>query len=317
MWAQIAAAVAPTLLNQLLNSGRSGSSAISAAADPLRAARIPSMEELRYNPELYQYITDLNLERAGAPHLLGPSAYETISLDPSLRANQLTALAQARQRALSGFTAEDQAALQEYLQSAAAQAQSARKQVMEDMARRGTADSGAALVAALQGSQDAANMLNQQALRQAALKLQQQNAANEQLARLASNIEQADYGRATDLANRRDAIEQFNKQLLQKRDDTNLDLANKERMTNYARMTGVADKNVDIKNEGQLKNIDSRKWITSAELERAGGVSRAQQAAAQQYAEERANRASGIAGVTSGIMRSVFGIKDDKPTPFF
>lgn len=317
MWAQIAAAVAPTLLNQILNSGQSGSSAISAAADPLRAVRIPSMEELRYNPELYQYVTDLNLERAGAPHLLDPSAYETISLDPSLRADQLTALAQARQRALSGFTAEDQAALQEYLQSAAAQAQSARKQVMEDMARRGTADSGAALVAALQGSQDAANMLNQQALRQAALKLQQQNAANEQLARLASNIEQADYGRATDLANRRDAIEQFNKQLLQKRDDTNLDLANKERMANYTRMTGVADKNVDIKNEGQLKNIDSRKWITSAESERAGGVSRAQQAAAQQYAEERANKASGIAGVTSGIMKSVFGIKDDKPTPFF
>lgn len=317
MWAQIAAAVAPTLLNQLLNSGQSGSSAISAAADPLRTVRIPSMEELRYNPELYQYITDLNLERAGAPHLLDPSAYETISLDPSLRADQLTALAQARQRALSGFTAEDQAALQEYLQSAAAQAQSARKQVMEDMARRGTADSGAALVAALQGSQDAANMLNQQALRQAALKLQQQNAANDQLARLASNIEQADYGRATDLANRRDAIEQFNKQLLQKRDDTNLDLANKERMANYTRMTGVADKNVDIKNEGQLKNIDSRKWITSAELERAGGVSRAQQAAAQQYAEERANKASGIAGVTSGIMKSVFGINDGNPTPFF
>lgn len=261
----------------------------------------PTLAELNYSPELLEYLRDLELEQLTPAYTLGPSAFEAISLDPDLRQKQLLALAQAQQRALEGFTAEDRAALEQYLQAAAAEAQSGRKQIMEDMARRGMSDSGAALIAALQGSQNVANMLSNQALQRAALSLQQKQQASDQLARLASNLEQTDYSRATDLASRRDAIEQFNQQLRQKALESNVEARRKAQLYNLEKAYEIDRARKEEINRQRQRDVDAAKWRAQFELSKATGQAQPGLEAINIGTRERSGQAQNIASLGLGL----------------
>lgn len=308
MWEVIIPAAA-NLLTSSMGAGRAERS-IRDAARTIANVPTPSMGELEYSPELVEYLRDLEFAQLTPTYTLGPSAFEAISLDPQLRQQQMLALQQAQQRALQGFTAQDRAALEQYLQAAAAEAQSQRKQVMEEMARRGAVDSGAALVAALQGGQNTANMLSNQALQRAALSLQQQQQANEQLSRLAAGIEQTDYSRAADLATRRDAIEQFNQQLRQRALESNVEAQRKAQLYNIEREYDIQEKRKKEQNLAKQQRAENRKWQAQFELNKALGQASPTQSAATTGLIERVGTAQSIAN----IGKSIYDWLSNKPS---
>lgn len=278
---------------------RAQEAALNRMLERLDRVYVPSLEELDYIPQQYAVGPSLQRTPLTSLYLLGPSALEDIQLDPSLRADYLTALDQARTRALRGFTEQDQALLAEYLNSIAQQQQAAQQQVLQDAQRRGVADSGQQLVAALQGSQAATNQGSRAALQAAAMRLQQQQLANQQLGELARMIEQSDYERALNLAKQQDFIQKFNKELQQEVARQNMNLKNQDELLNWQRGINVSDRNVDLANRQKEQRAENRRWRSSMELQRATGMVAPYTNLANFYGNQ-ANAISG--GVTTAVL---------------
>jgi len=262
---------------------------------------IPELELKKYTPEELISMGNFTPEELQAIGVLGPSAYENIQLDPRLRADQETALSQIRERALKGFTAEDAAMLDQYMRQAANTAQTATQNALSDMSRRGMGGSGAALAAALQGAQAAANLQSQQAMQQAAMRLQAQDRNADALARLASTMENTDYTRAANLADRRDSIEQFNQQLRQRIAETNVMNRNLAAQRNLDLAQRLSDSNIGIRNQAQLQEWDRQKMMNDAKYRKAVALSNALMGQATAIGEMDKNRAQGWSNVIGSI----------------
>jgi hypothetical protein len=262
---------------------------------------IPELELKKYTPEELISMGNFTPEELQAIGVLGPSAYENIQLDPRLRADQETALSQIRERALKGFTAEDAAMLDQYMRQAANTAQTATQNALSDMSRRGMGGSGAALAAALQGTQAAANMQSQQAMQQAAIRLQAQDRNTDSLARLAGTMENTDYSRAANLADRRDSIEQFNQQLKQRIADTNVQNRNLAQQRNLDLAQRLSDSNIGIRNQSQLEEWNRQKMINDAKYRKAVALSNAITGQASAIGQMDKNRAKGWSDVIGSI----------------
>lgn len=264
---------------------------------------LPDIEKLRLRPEELTLAGQFTPEELQVIGQLGPSALEQLQLDPRLRGDQLAALDMARQRALGGFTAEDAALLDQYMRGMTSSMQSQQQNVLQDAARRGVADSGMALAAALQGGQGVANQASEQALQRAALRVQQQQSGADAMARLASGIEASDYARGADLAGRRDAISEFNQRLSQSTANQNVGLRNEAQQANLTERQRIQDVNVGQRNQAQLN------WQNLNQEQFQNQLARAQGVAGQlgQIANERNRRGAAEAQMWAGIGRGVSG----------
>ncbi|MEO0271668.1 MAG: hypothetical protein ABIM30_01090 [candidate division WOR-3 bacterium] len=308
MWQAVAAQVATSLIADALSRGERDKAAglLNEQLNAIRNLRVPTKDELAYISDKYSYLGDFTPEELHALYTLGPSAMEGVSTDPQLRADQLTALNKIRERALRGFSAEDQALLSEYLQSAASQAKSSQQQVMDDMQRRGAADSGVALISALQGSQGAANMMNKQALQTAAMRLDQEQRASEQLQRAAANLEGTDYERASELARTRDAIDRYNQTLRQDVLRTNVSNRNQANLRNLDTRQDISFRNTGESNLDKERQARAARDIFDMQARKAGLLSGATSAAANYHENRAGNIAGGIAGFGSQLINSIF-----------
>ena len=261
---------------------------------------IPVPELEKYTPEELINMGNFTPEELQAVGILGPSAQESIQLDPRLRADQETALSQARERALRGFTAEDAAMLDQYMRQAGSTAQSATQAALTDMNRRGMSGSGNALAAALAGTQNAANLQSQQAMQQAAMRLQAQDRNTDALSRMAAGLEATDYGRAMDLAQSRDSIEKFNQQLRQNVASTNVANRNTANLRNLELSQRLADQNVANRNQAQLEEQKRQQDMFNMNLRKATGQAGMISNQNQQIREMDKGRADAIGGLIGG-----------------
>ena len=141
---------------------------------------------------------------------LGPSAMEEISLDPQLREQQLAALENLKEYADTGITDTDKYAMEQLLGDVAAQERASQAAIEDRMARQGMESSGAALMAKMQAKQGASNDARQKAMQLAAQGQQNRMAALNQLASQSGQMQQADFGRQSQVASAQDAIARAN-----------------------------------------------------------------------------------------------------------
>ena len=168
----------------------------------LKELPLPELQELVLkNPEL---VGLLEAEE------LGPSALEDVQTDPRLAETQMQALQSIKERAEQGLTSEDKLAMEQMLGQADAAAKSRQQGLMQEMARRGTLDSGASLAASLAGQQSTASNARQQAMQMAAQSSANRLQAAQQMGSMAGQMEQADFGRQANLASAKDRIAQAN-----------------------------------------------------------------------------------------------------------
>ena len=190
----------------------------------LESVGIPSIEAQEIALQNPEYVGDLVAE------LQGESAMTEIATDPTLRRNQMEALAQVKELSEQGLGTVDRIAIDE-ANAEATQADKARRaQILSQMAQRGTADSGVQLAMQLQSAQDASQNAQQAANNQAKMAASNRMNAINQLASQSAGMENADFNRQAQVASAQDAIQRFNVGTMN--DASRFNLQNKQNLAN-------------------------------------------------------------------------------------
>lgn len=269
---------------------------------------IPEAEDMMINIQQLQSQGQLSPEMEQALNL-GPSAMEQISLDPKIREKQMQAL-----EAMSGFatgqpTSADMAGFELARRGAASEMQAKSSQLMQEMAQRGQAGSGAELIARLQSQQSGADMLQQAQMQQAQAMQQARLAALQQQSGMAGQLRSQEYGEQSNLAQARDAIARMNMQNAQQIAQRNIASRNQAAAANLAERQRIADTNAQMLNAQQQYNkqlqqqeFQNRMALAGAKAGQYGG----QAAAAQQQAGQTAGMWSTIGqGLGTGLAGAI------------
>lgn len=142
---------------------------------------------------------------------LGPSAMESIAVDPEYEGAMRGALGRMKQlEDQQGLTLADRASYNEALQASGRQAAAQRAAALNAFEARGGGGANASLASALQGGSDAA-MRAQQAGLQAAGDAQQRywQSVRDRFG-MGAQATQQDFGRKADVASARDAVNRWN-----------------------------------------------------------------------------------------------------------
>jgi hypothetical protein len=261
---------------------------------------IPSIEDQKLALEQYfnAGLYNPNMESVIG---LGPSAFEGIALDPSLRQKQMQALEMMNEVALNGVTPADRAIQELVRRSAAAEAEAKNQQILQNMQARGMGGSGNELIARLQSSQAGADRMAQQGLEQQARSQQARMQAMEQYGNMAGQVRGQDYGEQAQLANARDAIarmNQANAQSVQQRNVANQNQAGQFNLNNQQRL---ADQNVAMRNQQQQYNKALQQQYFNNQMNMAGAKSNIYLNQAQNHQAQAGQTAGMWAGIGQGI----------------
>ena len=228
-------------------------------SDPNKAAMKAQREQMKRldaisTPELEEYILQ-NPELVGLleAEQLDPSAMEEISTDPALKEKQMQALMGLQERSEQGLTAQDKMAMEEMLGQVGAQEKAQRAAIESEMERRGTADSGTALMQKLQASQGGAQSARQKAMQMAAQGQNQRMAALQGMGQMAGQMEGADFGRQSQIASARDRIAQANAMNRQQVSAANL--AARQNIENQR--AGIANQQAQVANQIAQQNYNN------------------------------------------------------------
>jgi hypothetical protein len=231
----------------------------------LKKLPLPELQELVLkNPEL---VGLLEAEE------LGPSALEDVQTDPRLKQAQMQALQSIKERSEKGLTPEDKLAMEEMLGQADASAKSRQQGLMQEMASRGTLDSGAQLAASLSGQQADASNARQKAMQMAAQSSANRAQAAQQMGSMAGQMEQADYGRGANLASAKDRIAQANTAARMQTNQQNL-----------AARQAIENQKAALQNQSTMYNIGRDQQQFQNQLAKAGAGQSATNAYAQMAA---------------------------------
>jgi len=142
---------------------------------------------------------------------LGPSAYESLALDPSTRLAQADTLRQLQGIASAqGMDLQYRAALAASQASTAQQERATRGAILDTFARRGGGRGNSALLAALTSQQGAAQRAGMEGLQAAGQAAARQYQALADSGALAGAMRGADYQQASDRASAMDRVSQYN-----------------------------------------------------------------------------------------------------------
>jgi hypothetical protein len=219
----------------------------------IEGIKLPSVEE--------QQIALQDLVSAGqlSPEMLETimqesSAMEGISADPRLRSAQLTALEKLTQQGQEGLTASDRLAMNQIQKGNERDASARNASILQNMAQRGMAGSGAELAAQMMSSQAATENAQNQGMNLAAQAQQRALEATAQGANVASQVRGQDFDQAAQVAKARDAINQFNAANRQNVAATNVGQKNQAQAANLQNSQRISDTNIGTKNNQQVYN---------------------------------------------------------------
>lgn len=188
-------------------------------------------------PEMEQYITAAQPKAA------------SVSTDPRFKDAQMQALQQIQQRATSGLTAGDRAALNQARLQSQGDTQSKIAQIQQQAAQRGQAGMGSDLAAQLSAAQGGANIESANADR---LAMQSQNAAEQaaaQLGQMGSQMQQQQFGQEYQKASAADEMNRFNVQNQLAQQQRNVGAANQAQAGNLANLQSINNANVSGQNQ--------------------------------------------------------------------
>jgi len=261
------------------------------AREELRKLYVPTVAE--------QEVSLLSPELAGllAAEQLGDSQMAGVSADPRLKQAQMKALDELAGLSKTGLGADDQYAFNQLRRQAGAEAQAQQASILSNAAASGTLDSGNALMAQLNASQQQSNRLQQAGEAQAAQAAAARRAALGQYADMSSNMANTDFNQKSQTATARDAINRFNAQNRQDVNATNL--ANRQAILNQKAATG---------NQQQLHNKGLIQQNFQNQMAKTTGVANQTNNLAAQYGSQGQAAAQGQANMMSGLISAGAGI---------
>lgn len=293
---------------------------------------VPDIEKMKLALEQYGSAGNLTPEMVQLISQ-GDTALEGISIDPRLRASQMSALDQISGIASSGMSEGDMAAFEMARRNAASEAQAKQGQILQNMAQRGQSGSGAELAASLANAQGSADRLQQAQLEEAKQRQAARMAALQQQANMSSGLRSADYSEQSNLASARDAIARFNAANAQQVAQANTGAKNSAQQMNLQNDQSIRNQNTGLSNQQQQYNKQLQQQDYENKMRRASAMS-GQYTQAAGDADARAGRTQGLySGIGAGIQQGInsmaggmagggmggfatpsFSLEDDTPT---
>jgi hypothetical protein len=188
-------------------------------------------------------VGDLSPEQIRA-FLQERTAYEDISVDPRLKAQQMDTLAALQEIAKSeGLTAQDKALLARIVREEDIKARGQREAIMQSAQERGIAGSGIELASQFQAQQEAATRQAMRDQEVAALAEQRKMAALMGSGEMAGQMRGQEYGEQQNLAQARDMLSRFNLANQQQTEAQNVASRNQAQQYNLANQQRIAEEN--------------------------------------------------------------------------
>lgn len=177
--------------------------AMQQAVDNLKAVGIPDIEAQKIaleSPELQGHLEAIKM---------GESALSDVTVDPRLKLAQMSALKTLQEQGESGLTSQDRMVYNQLRSDLTSQEQARQSSILQNMAQRGTMDSGNQLAQQMLSSQASSRLAQEQGDRLAAQSAQARLAALAQAGQLGGQIRSQDFDEQAKQASAIDAIKQF------------------------------------------------------------------------------------------------------------
>jgi hypothetical protein len=242
--------------------------AIKRQMDLINSVPLPVLKE--YYPELYKQAVILNpqLEKDISA---GPSAMESISMDPKLRQAQMNALARLEDIGTQGgMNAQDRARLAQIESEQAANVQGATGAIQQQMSTRGLSGGMSELVQKQLAAQQSANRAAQQGMDVKAQAEQRALDAIMQSGQLGGNIRGQDFGEQERIAQAKDLINRFNVEGSRGVQSRNVSGQNQAQFQNAQIAQQVANLSTEAQNQAQQRNLGLSQQQYENRLRKAG-----------------------------------------------
>jgi hypothetical protein len=299
--------------------GGGGEDASKDAIRTLQQLQTPDIDDMKIKLEGLIQQGVITPEQAQAA-LVDGSAFEGITLDPNLKASQLSALAGLQDIGANGLTTGDRGDLLDIQNQENAAARGQREAILQGAQERGVGGSGLELAAQLQNAQDSATRASSRGFDVAKQAQARALEALMQSGQLAGNIRGQDMDEQSKIAAAKDQIAQFNAQNKQQVGLANVNALNNAQAQNLDEKQRVADQNVATRNQQEQYNKNLVQQDFDNRYKKAGGTATAQNnLATQQNAARQADM--NLAGSLAGAGATAFskgkangGLIEGEPT---
>ena len=265
------------------------------AQDILNAVPLPILQ--KYYPELYKQVVALSPEMEAA-QTLGPSAMESVAVDPALRQAQINALLKLQSIGdQGGMTATDQARLAQIQSEQAAALRGQTGAIQQNLATRGLSGGMSELVARNIAAQESANRAAQQGLDVKAQAEQRALQAIMNAGQLGGQIGAQEFGQQSQIAQAKDIINKFNVSNLQDIQRRNIEARNAAAAANAQAQQQIASQNVGLRNQAQQYNLSIPQQEYLNRMQRATGQSQAAQQAGNLASQQQAQTGQFLGGL--------------------
>lgn len=275
--------------------GLSGSDALRRARETIEGVNVPGSSDLQLRLEELVQAGLIEPEQVEA-YLMGPSAYEEISIDPRLRGVQTDAMDRFREIGESGgMDALGRAGMEDALETMRTENRGQQGAIMAQARARGQGGSGLEYTARLQGQQGAASRASRAAIDVAAESQRRRDNALTQGASLATSTRNQDYQQQQDLARAREANATYNANAINATRGMNAQSRTIANAANLGERQRVSDSNVGLRNEENRQRAQLP--ITLYGLQRGAAGDSADARARESEADQaRNNSYMGLAG---------------------
>jgi hypothetical protein len=323
MTALAAAAIAGPIVGSIV--GNVASSGDRKRAREAAAAATAELMRMGMPPDMAREIVYKEFQKAGTltPEMeqeinLGVSEVAQIQEDPSLRNAQTSALNILAQKGQTGFSPEDQAALNAVRDEINREAQAKQQTIMQNFQQRGMGGAGAELAAQLMEAQGSSNRMSREGIDVAGAASQRALEAMRQSAALGGDIRGQDFNVANTKASAKDQFQRFNVENQMARQQRNVNSRNQAQEFNLNNAQDIANRNVMQHNNEQVRqreglgqNWDREMQLRTARANVLNGQAANYNSQAQQTAQMWSGTGSGI-GAGAGSAMKYMG--DKKPT---
>lgn len=246
----------------------------------------------------------------------GPTNLEQIRVDPRYKEAQLRSLKSLSDLGSEGLSFADEAELADLNNDVNAQARGRVGALRDSAAARGVGGSGVTLALEQDAAQNAQAQQAKAGRDKFAMSRQRALDAILKSGTLAGDLRSSDYGEQKDLAQGRDAIDDFNAKMLAGTRQRNTDRTNNARQVNLTNRQDIANKNTTLSNEETKWNdIDRYQQRFDNETKVASGKANAYSGNANAY-QNSANQTAGMwAGVGQGAVKVGTALANQKSDP--
>jgi hypothetical protein len=260
----------------------------------------PTVEEQKLMLDQFGYQGDFSPEAMEALGL-GPSSMEGVSANQQAVDAQANALAGMQEIAEGGLSESDMAAAREIQRQTSNSDMARRKSILNEMAQRGTLDSGMELAAKLQGAQDTTETqasANDKLIQAAQARALQ---ALSQTGDMSQQMRYQDFSEKSNIAKAKDAINEFNTRNRQSVNNENVDNRNQAQGRNLDARQQLNNQNVNLRNQEQINNKGLIQQGFQNQMQLTGAKAGAAQNTGAAQAGVDAARAATIGAIGQGL----------------